>query len=249
MKPRLLLIFLILAVSCQTQTSQWQTLDFETFRIKTPPGWVKFKVKGIDSYVGGLSKGKDSLWFDYGWYSPAIDDRNTATHLYGQDTINGLVAMLKIPRTDGHGTIMLSIPRMMEENQFFMGGQDIVGTDTILKIFKSLIFKESDTTKNSILSYDKFKQFPFGSGRTLYYSYCRACHDEYDANSTAPALEAIFKERSGDWVFKFLTDRKALSVDSLSRKRMIEFAPTICVQVPDLTKHDVDQIISYINGI
>ena len=45
MNLRLITIILLLTVSCQTQTSGWQTLDFGMFKLKTPQGWKKFEEK------------------------------------------------------------------------------------------------------------------------------------------------------------------------------------------------------------
>jgi hypothetical protein len=135
MKPRLILIFVILISSCTTETTGWRTLDFGAFKIKSPQGWTKFKEQGIDSYVGGLTNGRDSLWFDYGWYSAEIDDEDASNHLYAQDTINGLVATIQVPKIEGHGIIMLNITHVNEKDRFSFYGHDIAQTDTVLKMF------------------------------------------------------------------------------------------------------------------
>jgi hypothetical protein len=110
------ILFLFLFTSCTSKKSNIQTLDFGLFKIKTPIGWKSFKKQGIDSYVGGLSNGKDSLYFDLGWYSPEIKDEDIKKHLYGQDTINGHIAIIQIPKVDGEGSIILSIPKINEKD-------------------------------------------------------------------------------------------------------------------------------------
>ena len=139
MRPRLISILLILTVSCKTKTADWQTLDFGSFKLKTPSGWTAIERKGIDSYVGGLTNIKDTLSFDYGWYSPDIGDEDPRKHKFGQDTINGLIARLVIPITPGDGYIRMYIP-VNREDKFSISGHNIKSTDTILKIFKSIIF-------------------------------------------------------------------------------------------------------------
>lgn len=236
-----------MTVSCKTQTADWQTLDFGSFKLKTPQGWKIFKENGVDSYVGGLTNGKDSMWFDYGWYSAEIDDEESSKHLYGQDTINGVVGTIQIPKVDGQGSIRLSIPHVNDKDKFNLGGYNIKGTGTILKIFKSIIFKESDTTKNSNLTLAKFRDYPFGSGRTLYYSNCSSCHHPFKF-LVGPPLQDVLHERNNDWVYRFLTKRESVTVDSLYKTRVKEAGNIKCQEFTALTKNDVEQILSYIKG-
>jgi hypothetical protein len=238
-------LLFILAVSCKRKTADWQALDLGAFKLKTPPGWVIFKEKGIDSYVGGLTNGKDSLWFDYGWYSAEIDDDEASKHLYGQDTINGLVAVIQIPKIDGQGSIRLSIPHVNDQYKFNLGGYDIKGTSTILKIFKSIVFEESDTTRNGSLTLSSFREFPFGSGRTLYYYNCASCHHPVK-NLTGPSLKEVLQQRNDAWVYQFLTNRKSIVIDSLRMARIKEAGDVTCVEFSNLTKTDVGQIVGYL---
>jgi hypothetical protein len=246
---RLFLIIIIAqgTVSCNSNPSNdWQTLDFVAFKLKTPMGWSIIKEEGADSYVGGLTNGKDTLSFDYGLYSAEIDNREYEKHLYAQDTINGLIAMLQIPKVDGSGYIIMSIPHVGKEDKFSISGTNIKGTDTILQIFKSIIFKNIDPTKNSKLTRSKFKEFPFGSGRTLYYYYCQACH-AVNKIVDGPRIEELVENRSTDWIHKFLTNRKAVASDSLYQAR-VELYRVHCFEFTNLSKQDVEQIVGYLKG-
>ena len=239
------IMLLVLLSSCTTNTSQWKTIDFDAFKLKSPNGWAKFIKQGDDSYVGGLTNGKDSLWFDYGRYSADINYGGAANHLYTQDTINGLTATIQIPKIDGHGFIRLNIPDVNNEDRFSLGGHDIKQTDTILKIFKSIVFKESDTTKNGILTITKFKDYAFGSGSTLFNSNCASCHHP-TKDRTGLVLKTVLEERNSQWVYQFLTNRNAIFVDSLYKARIKQAYDNTCNRFPDLTKSEVDQIIGYI---
>ena len=248
MRPHVILILIVLVISCQTKTTGWQTLDFGDFKISTPQSWTKFKQQGIDSYVGGLTNGKDSLWFDLGWYSAEIKDDEASKHLYGQDTINGLIGIIQIPKTDGKGSIRLSIPKVNDKDKFNLGGYNIIGTDTILKMFKSVKFKNSDTTKNSNLTISKFKKYPLGSGRTIYYSTCAPCHSK-DRIFTGPALtNELLSSRTTNWFYTFFTDRKNLKIDSSYLQTKKEFEGIECIQLTDYKKQDIEQLISYLKG-
>ena len=69
MRLTLTTIFFLLITGCNTTSSKWQTLDFGIFKLTAPKNWTIVKEQGIDSYYGGLTNGKDSLWFDYGRFS------------------------------------------------------------------------------------------------------------------------------------------------------------------------------------
>jgi cytochrome c2 len=244
MKLLSIIVIVILTFSCKNTSDAWQTLDFGTFQLQTPKGWSIIEEQGIDSYVGGLTNCKDTLSFDYGWYTAEIDETEHEKHLYAQDTINGLTAVLQIPKVDGKGSVVMFIPKVTGSNKFGIAGSNINGTDTILRIFKSIRFKQSDTTKNSLLTRLKFKEYPFGSGRTLFHSNCASCHT-FNKNLTGPALKGIVNERSGEWIYKFLTYRKSVAADSSYKARLAEYQAE-CVEYPQLTKNDVAQIVEYI---
>jgi hypothetical protein len=245
MTQRLISILLILTISCNTNTSEWQTLDFGAFKLKTPHGWNKFEQEGIDSYVGGLTNGKDSLYFDFGWYSPDIGDEDPKKHLFGQDTINGLLARLAIPIKAGDGYIRMYMP-VNKRDKFSISGYNIYETDTILKIYKSVVFKESDTSKNSFLLTDNFKSYPKGTGWTLFSQNCASCHAVHKT-LTGPALTERIEIRSLDWIYTFLTERKKIVKDTINEELHRKFG-LACHQFPSLTKEDVSLIVEYIKS-
>ena len=242
MKPCLFSLLLILTLSCQPKSTTWQTLDFGAFKLQTPPGWTKLKLRGIDSYVGGLTNGKDTLSFDYGMYSPEIGDEDPKKHLIGQDTINGLFAQIAIPISPGDGFIGMYIP-LNQEDRFSIGGYNIKSTDTILKIFKSIVFAESDTAANSKLI-SKFKQYPNGSGKTLFRQYCMSCHS-LTKIVEGPKLTDLLQERDATWLYNFLTNRKMFLSDSSYLKIKKNYGVE-CPEFSMLKKQDVDAIFSYV---
>ncbi len=246
MTPRVILIFLILIVSCETNTTKWKTLDYGVFNLNAPPGWKKFNQQGIDSYIGGLTNGKDSLWFDYGRYSGELNDDGISNHLYGQDTINGLIATIQIPKVDGKGYIRLIIPHINEQDGISFKGHNIIGTDTILKIFRSLTFNESNTSQTSNSTFKIFKEYPVGSGQVLFKNNCAGCHS-VTKNLVGPPLNEVIQQRTHDWIFKFLKDRKTLLIDSLRIKKLNKSGEMQCITFPELTKSDIEQIINYVS--
>jgi hypothetical protein len=245
MTHRLISILLILTISCKSNTAEWQTLDFGTFKLKTPQGWKEFEQEGIDSYVGGLTNGKDSLYFDYGWYSPDIGNEDPKKHLFGQDTINGLVARIAIPIKAGDGYVRMFMP-VNRQDKFSISGYNIYETDTILKIYKSIVFKESDTSKNGLLLMSNFQSYPNRTGRTLFSQNCASCH-AVDKTLTGPALSERVEIRDVDWIYTFLTDRKSIGRDTINEELKRKFGLS-CSQFPNLTKEDVSSIIGGIKS-
>jgi hypothetical protein len=125
MKFRLLSIILVLICSCEQDRYVWQTLDFGTFKLKAPKEWNKFKEQGEDAYVGGLTNGKDSLLFYYGWFISGPKDELAKTHVYAQDTINGFTSVVVIPKKKGSGIIELFIPYITDKDKIYLGGKNI----------------------------------------------------------------------------------------------------------------------------
>ncbi len=244
MKPRLISILIILTVSCKTKTSNWQTLDFGSFKLKTPSGWTEIERKGIDSYVGGLTNGKDTLSFDYGWYSPDVGDEDPKKHKFGQDTINGLVARLAIPITPGDGYIRMYI-NVNRDDKFSINGYNIQSTDTILKIFKSIVFKDSDTTINGALTMSRFKEYPHGTGKTLVMQKCASCHAMNKIVEVQP-LKDLMQDRTSEWLFRFFTNRESVSNDSIHVKLKEGFNNRECMKFPDIKIQEIELIREYI---
>ncbi|MBN9295440.1 MAG: cytochrome c [Filimonas sp.] len=241
--PILLFFFLCFAChsSSQKEKIQFQQLDFGSFRLKAPKDWYIVKQQGTDSYAGGLTNGKDSLWFDYGSYDVTFDDDNTHQR-YARDTVNGLIADIQIPESAGQGYIIMRIPKVIQQNKFTIWGNHINSTDTVLQIFKSVVFKNSDTSNNPPLILSKFTFPPASSGKTLFYSNCAHCHQLYRV-LTGPALDTIIDKRSTDWIHTFLTNRSAIYKDPTYSRPIDE---TICPTFTGQTKNETDMIIEYL---
>lgn len=246
MRYRLVLISFFLYLACQTGPAKpWRELDLGSFKVKAPENWNTFKEEGVDALVGGITDGTDTLYFYYGWYISGPKNETVSSHVYAQDTINGHLAVLVVPKKDSIGGMEVFIPNVTDKDQFALGGYNIKDDETVLKIFKSVRFQNSDTSKNSILDSSKFREYPFGSGRTLYYGYCSPCHYAVDRESTAPPLEKVMRNRTADWVYKFLTDRTSIAGDSLQIPDP-NHPEAVCFEFKEFTKRDVEQIVAYI---
>ena len=243
----LIFIFTIVLISCnQKKNEGWKTLDFRVFKLEVPGDWRIVKLQGTDSYVGGLTNGTDSLYFDYGSYSPAVGDQDPDKHKFAIDTVNGLSASIVIPIVDGDGQIAMSVSNFRNaKNTFIIGGRNIKGTNTILRIFKSIMFSESNGSKNPMLTLDRFKCNLGGSGFKLYKANCASCHRK-DERAIGSALKGVATRHTLDWTFNFLTNRSSLKSDS-TYQRISKGKNYYCPEFTELKKEEVDNIIKYIN--
>jgi hypothetical protein len=236
-------IFLVLMVSCQTNSIEWKTIDFNAFKLQVPKDWKKFKEPGIDAYTGGVTNGKDTLWFYYGRYISGPKPEDVEKYLYAQDTINGLTSVIQIPKKANDGIIELFIPYVNDEVKFSLAGSNIQSTGTILNIFKSVTFDVSDTIKNGTLTKNKFKEFLWGSGCTVFTGLCSYCHD-LQTSGFAPALIDTLQNKNSKWLYNFLKAKEPIiengSVINSTHKNIQWF--------DNMTMTDVEQLIGYIKG-
>lgn len=248
MKPSVYITLILFSASCLALSKQLQTLDTGHFKITIPKNWTKFSIQELDSHVGGFTNGIDTLYFDFGKYSQEIDGYESSKHLYGQDTINGFIAVLQIPKIDGNGSIKLSFPLVSDDNKFSLVGKNIKGTKQVLDIFKSVTFRTSNKNINSLLTLDKFKPYDIGNGRIIYINNCASCHNR-NLKLVGPALtNELLNSKTNDWLYSYFTDRKHLFQDSAYLKRKNEFAGIDCVELPTMPKQIIDQLICYLRG-
>ncbi|MEO6883298.1 MAG: hypothetical protein ABI199_04650 [Bacteroidia bacterium] len=141
--------------SIQKNTSPLQIIDFfGDFQMKTPRNWHKFKLQGIDSYIGGITNGRDTLTFDFGPYSDDFSDIYE-TQMYANDTINGKFGIITKPKIKEKGYVGVYLENVNVGRDRFnlitqsKKNEDVKNEDTIISIFQTIKFKNSDTTKNS----------------------------------------------------------------------------------------------------
>ncbi|MBK7302272.1 MAG: c-type cytochrome [Saprospiraceae bacterium] len=245
MTIKLYILLLISLISFSEIPKQdMHILDFGLFTLKTPSDWEKIDQQGIDSYAGSLTNRRDTLNFNLGLYSRSVCDNDEPNkHKLKRDTVNGLIAYIVIPVVAGQGRIGMSIESFKNrEQRFIISGRDIIYTDTILDIFKSIMFSESDETQNPLLTYDKFNLIPDGSGRSLFRNSCASCHQRH-MDFIGPNLQNILSTRSMDWVFKYITDRKSIVFKKKSSKK----EQLRCIENPSVSKEYIERIIEYLN--
>jgi len=76
-----------------SETEDWHILELGYFTIETPVSYQFFKLRGFDSYVGGITNLTDTLYFDFGEYSNNFSEYN---HLQGFHMLNEILNSKKI---------------------------------------------------------------------------------------------------------------------------------------------------------
>ena len=111
-----------------------------------------------------------------------------------------------------------------------------------------MTFQNSDTTKNGTLTLAKFRKYPLGSGRTLYYATCTPCHHTYKILSGPVLTQELINSRTNDWLYTFFKERENLKQDSAYLARKKEFSDINCIELKDYSKRDIEQLVSYLKG-
>ncbi|TWV92757.1 c-type cytochrome [Chitinophaga pinensis] len=243
MNPRNIFIpvLLLLVVACADKT-QKKILDFGVFKLTVPAGWTKFKKQGIDTYVGGLTNGTDTLHFGYGHYYEEVGQFTDEKMKYAADTVNGLRANIGLSETPGHLAVMIiSVNR---EDQFIINGSDLKQPVVALDIFRSVVFEESNVSKNHITSVDSFISRAPVTGKGLFRMYCVSCHS-LAIKLVGPALSERVNVRNDQWMYAFLKNRASVSADTgqIRLKKQYGFE---CPDFSNLTDEERWALIDYI---
>ncbi|SFN32304.1 Cytochrome c [Chitinophaga sp. YR627] len=246
MNPRNLflpLLILFLVAACKRNTER-KILDFGVFKLTTPAGWTKFREQGIDTYVGGVTDGKDTLHFGYGHYHEEIGEFADGKMMYAIETVNGLEARIAVSEVPGHVAVM--IIDVNKEDQFIIDGTNLKQPDIALDIFHSVVFENSDVSVNRRKPIDSFELRAPVSGRELFSINCAPCHS-FSKLLTGPALSERIKVRDDKWLYKFLADRASVSSDTgqVRLKKQFGFA---CAKFPDMSKEERRMLIEYLRS-
>ena len=131
--------FIGLASCRQDNVTETKVLDLGEFRLTVPNDWRAFPLQGIDSQVGGVTNGRDSLLYDYGWYSYRLDQETSATHRRTKLKIDKRPALLVRPRQQGQGVVGVYV-EVGGPTKFGMTGRNLREEDEAIQIIKSVNF-------------------------------------------------------------------------------------------------------------
>lgn len=135
----LALIITLLTGCVKDRDAELKTTDFNTFTLILPPGWGKLSLQGIDSQVGGITNGRDTLLYDYGWYSYDFRQETAATHERTTLSIDGKPTLLVEPKQPGKGLTGIYV-EVDASNKFTLYGQNLKDQTTATQIMRSVRF-------------------------------------------------------------------------------------------------------------
>lgn len=135
-KPVFLL--LLTCLGCRDSTEP-KGIDFGKFSLTVPDTWRSFSGLGYDSMVGGVTNGRDTLRFDYGWHSYQFQKETSSTHQRSQTKIDNRDALIVRPLQRGKGILGIYV-QVDTLNRFTLYGRDLRDEETALSICLSATF-------------------------------------------------------------------------------------------------------------
>jgi len=94
---RYLLFALLLLTLIGCDHDEWQTIETQTFTVRTPPDWKLSEDVGYDTYVGTISGPQGTLYFDQGLLAfPGLDrvTENDNTLYFERTSVDGVPAII-----------------------------------------------------------------------------------------------------------------------------------------------------------
>lgn len=248
MKNGPILILLSLFAACSPKAETMQVLDFGAFKLTTPMDWHIIKKQGIDSYVGGLTNGLDTCWFDYGRYGVEFPHDSGYWYRLSEDTVNGFPAVFSVPDSLQPGHVIMKIPRLASGNQFTIWASKVIDIPTVLRIYKSSMFRGSDSSINPPLKETRYFDRTNADGKSLFVTNCQACHS-MKGQIEGPRIQDLIVSRNADWLYRFFTDKELRAHDRFHQEMKKTFNDVECVEIDHMTKAEAVALFYYIKSL
>ena len=255
MRNLLLLLLMPLLPACQYyperdntyhdkpgDSTTWRRFYYEDFALKTPGDWVRYSFQDGDRQLSGLTNGTDSLELDEDFGSaPLADDRN---RLFAAATIDGFTAIIGIPKIEGQGDCEVHL-YPADYWTFRLNGH-VSNTRIALDIFRSVTFDHGRPALTDSLSLNEFSATYPRTGRAVFTELCKDCHNRRRMIIGPPLSSEFLENRSDQWIYSFLTNRKKRVLDSLERAYKEEFGGLDCPEQTNLSRADFDRLIKWL---
>lgn len=215
--------------------NNWHQIDLGAFELSSPTDFKYVRQKGIDSYVGLITNGIDTLHFDFGWYSNDLSDRKFSR---SHDTVNGIPAITAFSKPTGAG---IHFPTAKGENAL------TIFSSTINKGLASQIFKtikiEGSTGRTT---YELGSNvFPVLSAREqLFNKNCIHCHS-LDYKLVGPSLRSIVGRTSKEWFTSWIRSPDQLIESNEQAAELYRDYGKISHPYFSLTDEEIELLISF----
>lgn len=214
------------------------TIELGAFQITTPQDFRYIRQRGIDSYVGLIANRKDTIYFDYGWYSNGSSKDPRFNH---RDTINGVTGIIRV----NHGKITgVSFPNVKGESglSVYCSTWDSLNA---VKIIKSIKFPDIDgITAIKPTEYNPVEL----KGEKLFKANCRSCH-WLEKKVIGPALRGVVSRTSREWFKNWVINpNKFIRENSKAAELFNEYNEIQHTSFSSMKEEEIDQLIEYVES-
>ena len=119
----------------------WHTVNIEKFTIQTPVEFKLFRLRGYDSFVGGLTDLNDTLFFDFGLYSNTLKELTSPDFEVFNETINSKKFRIAIGQNDLK-YIAAYTDDLQNDNRLMIDCSNCRNLDQKKRIIETIEFKE-----------------------------------------------------------------------------------------------------------
>ncbi|MEO9474103.1 MAG: hypothetical protein ABJG41_01160 [Cyclobacteriaceae bacterium] len=174
-------------------------IELGRFSLLTPNNFKYVEQEGIDSFVGLITDGTDSIEFDFGWYS---NDLTSEDYNLSNERINGRQAVTGFSNT--YGTAV-HFPNLRDNNSLTVYSETLTEEEA-LNIFRTIKIANTDTTRwispiqqsNS----DDFNKFleRWNTDSSFQLSRIRFPHEQTIIDGHDGGEAVLYFDKPSDWI-------------------------------------------------
>lgn len=143
MKQIILLFAIMTVLSCKSEVLPEVLHETYDFSIQLPKGWKHEKLQGIDSRIGIFTNHKETLSYDFGWYTRGFDSEfgQNPEYIIQKVTVDKRPGQFLYPKNNKNGTtgILLQVD---EYNSLTIRAKTKSSQNYYWDIFKTIKFTE-----------------------------------------------------------------------------------------------------------
>ncbi|MEL6561924.1 MAG: cytochrome c [Bacteroidota bacterium] len=214
------------------------TIELGAFRVTTPQNYRYIKKQGIDSYVGLIASKRDTIYFDYGWYSNGI---NRYEMINRKDTINGAPAIIKVDNGRIKGVNFAYIKGESGLSLYCNTWDSL----TAIEIIKSIKFPHVD----GMTSIDPVEFVPVElKGERLFKANCSSCH-QLHKKVIGPPLAGVVSKTSREWFRNWVINPDKFIRENREAAQLFkEYNEIRHTNFTTMKEEDIDDLIAYVEN-
>ena len=216
----------------------WHRIDLGPFSIDTPDRFYHVRKGGIDSYVGLIIDRKDSMHFDFGWYSYSYGD---GRYLRSHDTIHGQKVIIAFKNDHIAG---VHFPLLNKSNKLTVSTAQLSDQDN-RRIIRSIKINGISGPTSSVLGQNKESDL-FISGSSLFKANCTSCH-HLDKKIIGPALRGVVSRTSVEWFTNWVKNpMEFIRTNPRAAQLFEEYNQTQHIRFSTFTDEQIKSLIEFV---